>query len=409
MVVALLFIGSVINYIDRAVLGVVMPQLRKDLSLSNADYGLAVNAFLVLYMIFYILGGRVADRWGYRRTFTVTVTFWSIASMLQGLAQGLGSLCFFRALLGIGEGAYYPTAIRGVSEWFTPENRAKAVGVLLCGVSVGSLLTPPIVAWITLHFGWRASFVLTGAAGFLLVLLWSYLYRTIRRTLGNVDETAPERTRLGSETIEEEQIPLKEVLKQRKYWFLLMARATTDAAWLFYIFWIPGYFQVIRGYDLVKVGRWLWIPFFFADIGALAGAWASSALIRRGFGLDPSRKIVLIASAILGLFGIGTYYIPSHSLAITFISVALFGHFSWASNIHTVITEVIPKRHVAVLYGITGAAGTGLGVVAQYFTGRLVDIAGYEVPFVGASIAYLLAIALLLLAGKIEPIRAKPI
>jgi ACS family hexuronate transporter-like MFS transporter len=407
MVVAVLFVGSVINYLDRAVLGVVMPQVRKDLSLSNSDYSLAVNSFLVLYMVFYVLGGRVADRFGYRRTFTVSVIFWSIANMLHGMARGLGSLCFFRALLGIGEGAYYPTAIRGLSEWFAPENRAKAVGVLLCGVSVGSLLTPPLVAWITVQFGWRASFQVTGALGFLLVLAWLYLNRIIRRTFGDFDLSTFETKASQNEAVDEKPMPLPEVLKRRKYWFLLMARAVTDAAWFFYVFWLPGYFQVIRGFSLIEVGRWLWIPFFFADIGALAGAWASSALIQRGYGLDRSRKIVLVASAFLGLFGIGAYYVFGPALAIAFISLALFGHFSWASNIHTVITEVIPRQHVAVLYGITGAVGTGLGVISQYFVGQIVDLKGYEIPFVCASAAYLLAIALVLFAGKIEPMRVQ--
>ena len=405
MIAAVFFIGSVINYLDRAVLGVVMPQVRKDLSLSNSDYSLAVNAFLVPYMIFYVLGGRVADRFGYSRTFTVSVIFWSIANMLHGMARGLGSLCFFRALLGIGEGGYYPTAMRGLSEWFAPENRAKAVGLLICGVSVGSLVTPPLVAWITIQFGWRASFVFTGALGFLLISVWLYLHRVIQRRFGDVNHSALEANSGQNESLDEKPMPLHEVLKRRKYWFLLTARAITDATWFFFVFWMPGYFQVIRGFSLIEVGRWLWIPFFFADIGALVGAWASSALIQRGHGLDPSRKIVLVVSALLGLFGIGTYYVFDQALAIAFISLALFGHFSWASNIHTVITEVIPRQHVAVLYGITGAVGTGLGVISQYFVGQIVDIKGYEIPFVCASAAYVMAIALVLFAGKIEPMR----
>jgi MFS transporter, ACS family, aldohexuronate transporter len=382
-------------------------QIRRDLSLSNSNYSLTVNSFLVLYMVFYVLGGRVVDRFGYSRTFTVSVIFWSIANMLHGMARGLGSLCFFRALLGIGEGAYYPTAIRGLSEWFAPENRAKAVGVLLCGVSVGSLVTPPVVAWITIHFGWRASFLFTGALGFLLVLLWLYLNRIIRRTFGDLEHSTFGTKASEERAVDEKPLPLPEVLKRRKYWFLLTARAVTDATWLFYVFWLPGYFQVIRGFSLIEVGRWLWIPFFFADIGALVGAWASSALIQRGYALDPSRKIVLVVSAFLGLFGIGTYYVFDQALAIAFISLALFGHFSWASNIHTVITEVIPKQHVAMLYGITGAAGTGLGVISQYIVGQIVDMKGYEIPFVCASAAYVLAIALLLFAGKIGPMRVE--
>jgi len=402
MVVLVLFAGSVNNYLDRAILGVVIPQIQKDLSLTNADYGLALNAFLILYMVFYIIGGRLADWLGCRRVFFITVIFWSTASMLHALVRGLASLCFFRALLGAGEGTFYPTAIRGVSEWFRPDNRAKAVGLLMCGITIGSLLTPPTVAWITLRYGWRASFLLTGASGFVLAFVWIYLHRIIRQTFASSDPAPADLIETQSQEMGQEDLSLKEALKHRKYWFVLAARAMTDAAWFFYLFWIPSYFQVVRGFDLAMVGRFLWIPFLFADIGALAGAWVSSGLIQRGISLDLSRKWVLVISALLALCGVGAYYVRVHSLAIAFVSLALFGHFSWASNIHTVITEISPKRSLAMLYGITGASGTFLGAITQPLVGRVIDKAGYEIPFVGASMFYALAIVLLLSAGKIE-------
>jgi MFS transporter, ACS family, aldohexuronate transporter len=405
MVVLVLFAGSVNNYLDRAILSVVMPQVRKDLSLTNADYGLALNAFLILYMVFYVLGGRLSDRLGCRRMFLIALIFWSTASTLHALVRGLASLCLFRALLGAGEGGFYPTAIRGVSEWFRPENRAKAVGLLMCGISIGSLLTPPIVAWIALHYGWRASFLLTGASGFLLAVVWVYLHRVIKETFAIADPAPAERIGPQSEEIDEEDLTATEALKRRKYWFVLLARAMTDASWFFYLFWIPGYFQVVRGFDLARVGRLLWIPFFFADIGALVGAWVSSGLIRRGLSLNLSRKIVLVCSAAIAGCGAGAYYVPVHSLAIAFVSLALFGHFSWATNIHTAITEISPKRSLAMLYGITGAVGTFLGAVTQPLAGRIIDQRGYEMPFLAASFLYLLAIALLLSAGKLERMR----
>lgn len=408
MVVLLLFAGSVLNYVDRAVLGVVMPQVRRNLSLTNADYGLAVNAFLVLYMIFYILGGKLADRLGCRRTFLLTIVFWSVASMLHALAQGLRSLCFFRALLGAGEGGYYPTAMRGAAEWFAPENRAKAVGLFLCGLSVGALLTPPIVAWITTLYGWRASFLATGALGLLLVPPWLLLHRRIAKIYSQRDPAPAYRQEADSDSLPEAELSLAEVLKRRKYWCVLAARAMTDSAWYFYLFWMPGYFQEVRGFDLQMVGRWLWIPYFSADLGALVGAWTSSALIQRGFSLNRGRKSVLIPSAMLGALGGCAYFVPAPFLALTVISVALFGHLSWSSNIHTVITEITPRKHLAVLYGITGAAGTLMGAISQPIIGRVVDLAGYAPAFVGTGAAYLLAITLLLSAGRIERMRRAP-
>ena len=140
----------------------------------------------------------------------------------------------------------------------------------------------------------------------------------------------------------EDDLSLSEVLKTRKYWCVLGARASADAAWYFYLFWIPGYFQDVRRFDLASVGRFLWIPFFSAGVGALAGAWASSGLIRRGLGLDRSRKTILFASASLCVVGASACFAPAAYLALALVSLALFGHQSFGSNIHTVITEITP-------------------------------------------------------------------
>lgn len=398
LVVAVLFAGSVLNYVDRAVLGVVKPFVQKDLSLNNTEYGIAVNCFLTAYTVFYILGGRLADRFGYRRMFTVNVIFWSAACALHSLAAGFAVLCLFRVLLGIGEGGYYPAAMRGASEWFGPENRAKAVGILLCGLSIGSLITPPIAAWITAEWGWRASFLATGLAGFLLVYPWLRLHRGISPP---AHAAAMERAPAAGE------LSVGAVLRNRKFLGLLLARAVTDAVWVFYLFWIPGYFQEVRGFDLGSVARLMWIPFFCADLGALGGAWASSGLVRSGWSVDRSRKLVLLASAAMGLLGAFTPAMASPYAALAAVSTVLFGQLSWSSNIHTTITEVAPARHVAVLYGITGAAGNGLGAVVQPLIGRLVDTYGYTPAFLCTGGAYLLAMVFLVAGGRIEPIERR--
>ncbi len=406
-VAALLFAASVVNYIDRAVLAVVMPQVRQDLGLTATDYSLAVNAFLGMYMVAYILGGRVADRLGCRLTFLATIVFWSLASMAHAAVRGLGTLALFRALLGMGEAGFYPAAIRGAAEWFPPESRAKAVGLVLSALSVGTLLTPPLVALITLRYGWRASFVATGALGLLLVPPWVGLHRKIRRAYGTADP-APALNNAPLQGAEDD-VTLRQVLRARKYWCVLAARGCSDAAWYFYLFWMPGYFQEARGLTLEAVGRLLWIPYFSAGVGALAGAWAASGLIRRGLGLDRGRKTVLVASAALCFAGSWAWLPPGVPLALAMVSLALFAHQAWSTNIHTAITEISPPAHVSVLYGITGAAGTLMGAVVQSVVGPVVDHIGYDPAFVGAGSLYLAAVALLLAAGKIERIRASRI
>lgn len=403
-VMALLFLGSVVNYLDRAVLGVLMPEIRRDLSLTNSGYAMAVNAFLITYTISYVIGGRIADRLGSRRTFTFTLLVWSAAAAAHALVRGIGSLAACRAVLGVGEGGYYPAAVRGAAEWFEPERRAKAVGLILSAISVGTLLTPPVVAWIALRSGWRAAFLLTGTVGLLLLPPWLLLHRSIHREFGTpdpgpgLDAAAP---RSGAAD-PDERAGLWQALRSRRYLCLLAGRACSDSAWYFYLFWMPGYFQDARHLGLAEVGQLLWIPFFAAGIGALFGAWAGTALIARGWELGRSRRTMLIASAAAAASGAGAIAAPEHLSAIAIVSLALFGHTSWSSNMHTAITEAAPARHLAVLYGMTGAAGTLGGVVMQSAVGRIVDAGGYGWAFVLSSLLYLAAIACVACAGRLD-------
>jgi ACS family hexuronate transporter-like MFS transporter len=285
--------------------------------------------------------------------FPLAAIFWGVANMLCGLASGIVSLCVFRGLLGIGQGGFYPISMRAISEWFSNENRAKAVGVLMCGIGVGTLLTSPVAAWITLHYGWRAAFM-TGALAFVLLPFWFWAHRKIRAIYGTPD---PAPALLAKDRRAPGVVPgitVREVLFTRKFSMILGARAMADIVWYFYLFWIPGYFQEARGFDLGMVAKLIWIPFFCGDIGSIAGAWASSSLVRRGYGLTFSRKIVLVASASCCIVGSVATYAPSQYLPLALVSLAVFGHLSWGSNLHTVITETSPERHVAVVYGFTG-------------------------------------------------------
>jgi ACS family hexuronate transporter-like MFS transporter len=407
LIVLLLVAGSMLNYLDRSVLGVVMPAVRRDLSLTNRDYGLAIHAFLLMYAVFYILGGRIADRLGYRRTFTLAIIFWSLSTMAHAFVQGLRSLFFCEALSGMGEGSYYPAAMRGAAGLFPPASRAKAVGAILSAISVGMLLAPPLVAGTTLHFGWRTTFLMIGSLGFLLVPPWLWVHRRLNRVEAKSGSAPAEQPTDAAGLPAGQEVTLGDVLRSRKYWCVLAARACGDTAWYFYIFWIPGYFQENRGLSLAWVGRLLWIPYLFSFIGALAGAAASSALIRKGWSLHRGRLACLLVSAFIAVFGASAGFAPTTRWALALVSLALFAHQSWSTNLHTVITEISPPQHIAILYGITGASGTLIGAASQLVIGPLIDLHGYKPAFVGAGALYVLAVTLLLSAGALEPIQRR--
>lgn len=411
LVVAMVFGGSIVNYVDRAALGVVKPQVCAELGISNTGYGLALNAFLLAYMVLYVLGGRMADRFGYQRMFTLSIVVWSVANMAHAAAAGLVGLCLFRALLGLGEGGFYPSALRGSAEWFPPEDRSKAIGIMLCGITVGTLIAPPMVAWITRDYGWRAAFLATGALGFLLVPPWLLLHRRIRRKYGCTNPAPGHRAELlanlesGVETAGDGGLTLWQSLRRRKFWCILAPRALSDGAWWFFLFWTPAYFQEVRGFDLSMVGRWLWVPYLGADLGAIGGGWLAAMLIQRGLDRSLGRKLVLIPSAMLAMLGSLVFFVEDPFVAIGLLSIALLGHMAWATNVHTAVSEIAPRQHQATLYGITGAAGTLVGAITQPLIGYVVDSAGYAPAFISVGLIYVVCIASLLAVGRIEPLR----
>jgi len=314
------------------------------------------------------------------------------------------SLCGFRALVGIGQGGVYPTAMRGLTEQFGVENRAKAVGMFMTGANIGALITPPIASWITIHYGWRAALIVTGASGFVLLPLWSFFLKRVPTTSGERKSVSPGLSTKASKLSAEGEISLGEGLRHPKYIRLLASRAITDTVWYFYLFWIPAYFQAARGLSLGMVGALLWIPYFAAIWGALVGSWMNSALIRYGWTPDRSYKALLGVSGIICAISTVACFVESLSAAVALVSLALFGHMSWISNQHTVISEISPRKHIAVMYGITGAAGTLVGAISQPLIGWIVDSAGYKPIFVGCAGAFIIGMALLFGVGKIEPI-----
>ena len=231
---------------------------------------------------------------------------------------------------------------------------------------------------------------------------WWYVHRHVRPDLG-AGKIATSAAAASDEPT------LREVLRTRKYWCILSARMLPDSAWFFYLFWIPGYFQEVRGFNLQMVGYLLWVPYFASNVGAFLAAWASSALIKHGWSADSARKTALVPAGIFSMTGALSYFVEGPYVALALVSLALFGHQAWSANIHTIVTEISPPRHVAALFGLTGAAGTMLGAVMQPVIGWLVDMSGYAPAFVWAGGVYVAAIGLLFAAGRVERIRRESV
>jgi len=404
---AMFFLATVISYIDRQALSVNAPIVRDELRLSNLQYSQLVTAFLVAYTIGQSLTGRLVDAVGTRIGFMLSMAWWSVAGMLHAVARGFGDLALCRFLLGLGEAGSWPASMRGTSQWFPLRERSLAVGFFGSGTAIGAVVAPPLVAGLSLAFGWRVSFLVTGALGFLWLAVWWWLYD---RPETHPRLHAEERERIFSDRIVEESggrgVGMADLLRHRKPWGVVLGRFFVDPAWWFYVFWLPNYLKNERGFDLEAIGLFAWIPFLAADAGNLFGGWLSGRLLRGGASLTRARKTVLLAGALGTLWGIPAVRAAEASSCIALISLATFSFGLWTTNAMTLNADVVPYAAVGRMTGLSGT-GSGIGgILFTPLTGWLVDRYSYEPVFWLVGILPLAGFfSLTYLTGEIEPIR----
>ena len=388
LVIALLFFATVINYVDRQTLSVLAPVLRDRFHMSNIDYSHVVTVFLLAYMIMQSGSGRILDRLGTRRGMSLTIAWWSAAAMLHAAAGSVFSFGACRFLLGLGEAGNWPGGVKAVSEWFPPNQRAFGIGFFNAGSTVGAMLSPPLIAWLALRFGWQSAFLATGVLGFVWLAFWLALYRAPRVPFGDAGDGAPVRWLA--------------LFRYRPVWGLVLARTLADPVWWFYVFWLPEYLKRERNFSLAMIGYFASIPFLAAGIGNLTGGAMSGWLVRRGRAVLWSRKAVMAVSALLMASGIPAVLVGDARASLALISVATFAYSAWAANVLTLPADLFPPRVVA---SVSGVAGTGAALGGMVFTliiGAVVDRFSYLPVFVAAGLMPVGAAAFIL--GFVRPI-----
>src|SRR5260221_5626695 len=302
LMIGLIFLATIINYIDRQTVSVLKTSISLDLGLSNADYAAVQNSFLLFYGISQMVSGRLYDVIGTRLGFVFSIVVWSFASMAHAAARTASSFGVFRGVLGFGEAGNWPGAAKVVGEWLPVRERALGMGVFNTGAAVGGALSPPLIAWLATIYGWRMTFVVTGALGFVWLALWLVFFHSPARhpwitdaERAHIRDGAAALAQGGPAT----KIGWLQLLRYRQTWAIVMGRFLTDPIWWLYVFWLPSYLQEARGLSLQQVGQSAWVPFLAGGIGALSGGYASGALIARGWSVDRSRRAVMIAGALL--------------------------------------------------------------------------------------------------------------
>lgn len=388
-----------ISYLDRQTLPVAIHAIGKDIPLSNSQFSALQSAFLLSYAFMYAGGGKLADLLGTRRGFTVIMIFWSLACASHALATSFAMLAISRLLLGAGEGGGFPAATRVVAEWFPTAERASAMGIINAGTSVGAVIAPPLIALILSHWSWRWIFLLTGAVGALWTVLWSAYYSSPTES-----EIAARES--GHTESPSAKLRWTDLLRIRESWGVIVAKFLSDAAWYFYLFWLPKYLYDARGFDVKAVGMFAWIPYAAAGIGCLAGGWFSSVLVRRHFSLGVARKLALGLSAAVMPSVLLVPHVPV-SWAIAIFSLAYFGQQSWSTLIMVLPTDLFPRSVVGSVAGLVGFGGAMGGIVFGEVVGYLLDHGfGYKVVFSIAGLLHLAAFLVILVTIPVlQPLR----
>jgi len=352
VMLAMAFLATVINYLDRQTLSVMAPVLLDRFHISAGTYSQIITAFMLAYTIMNGISGPLLDRLGSR------IGYWSAAEMLTAAATGAMSLGAYRFLLGVGEAGNYPAGVKVIGEWFPPQERSLASGIFNSGAAIGAMLAPPLLAWAAITFGWRASFVIVGLLGFVWMIAWLILYRE-----PPVNSAEP-------------QLPAPSVMslvRDRFVWQFTLSKVFADPVWYFYTFWFPQYLKVGHGFSLTQIGRIGWIPFATAFLGNLAGGFLTMLILKTGVSAQTARRISVVVFSACMVTAFPAAIVSSAALSIALISTATFGYSGALANVLALPRDAFPKNAVASIWGLASMGSGFGGMVFSLVTGWLVD------------------------------------
>ncbi|MGC2402416.1 MAG: MFS transporter [Acidobacteriaceae bacterium] len=409
-VAGLLACASALSYLDRQSFPVAVTEIQKHIALSDRQYSVLQMLFLLAYSAMYAGGGKIADWLGTRLGYTILIVWWSAATILHGLVSTVAGLGIGRFLLGLGEGGGFPCSAKAVSEWFPPEERSFAFGIFNTGSSIGAVAAPPVIAFIILTLNWRWVFFITGTLGLLWAVAWWMSYelpqnhkRITRDELDLIQRSGTETRAVASNR--RTQVSWLHLFHYRQLWALIAAKFLTDAAWFFFIFWLPKYLGDVRHLNIKQIGYFAWIPYAAAGAGSFLGGWLSSSLVRRHLTIDASRKICLGLSAALMPISVLITRSPL-GWTLLFFSVAFLGHQFWSTILQTLAADIFPSEIVGSVAGLMGAVGSFGAMLFDLLVGSILSHThSYSSVFLMAGFLHPLAfVIIIVLITKIAPV-----
>lgn len=405
LIVALLFAATAINYVDRQMIGVLKPTLSADLGWTETDFANVIFFFQLAYAVGYLGFGRIVDAIGARLGYAVAFVIWTAAHMAHGGVYSVMQFAAARFGLGIGESGNFPAGIKAVTEWFPQRERATAIGIFNAGANVGAIITPLVVPALTLAYGWRSAFVITGAVSLIWLVLWLGLYR---RPAEQPKLSASELAWITQDPADPvTPLPWKSLLGVRETWAYALGKFFIDPIWWFYLFWLPGFLGKRYDLDLVSFGPPLVVIYLLSDVGSIVGGWASSRMIKAGRSVNFARKVTMLVCACAVVPVFFSQSIDSLWLNVAVIGIATAAHQAFSANLYTLPSDLFPRSAVGSVIGIGGTVGAIGGMMMAKYAGFVLDSIGTYTPlFAIAGSAYFLALgAVHLLSPRLAPAR----
>jgi ACS family hexuronate transporter-like MFS transporter len=401
----LLLYATTVNYMDRAVLGLLKQDIGHDLHWTNAQYGNIQAIFQIGYAIMMPLAGRLIDWIGLRVGYASATLVWSMSSLGHSLANTVFQFGLARLGLGLGEAANFPACIKAVADWFPKRERAFATGIFNGGSNLGAILAPVLVPIVYASYGWRAAFVFTGSLSFTFVVLWAVMYREPERH-NRLSSEELALIRSDQHEVATKSVPYREVLGDRAAWAFLVGKFLTDPVWWFYLFWLPDFLQVRYGVNLAHAAPPLVAVYAASAVGSIFGGWLSSAFIKRGW---PVQKARLAALLVCALAVTAVVFVPevvgSMWATVGLIGIATAAHQGWSANLYTVASDHFPRAAVASVIGLGGLGGALGGAIVQPIVGKWLDYShGVYAPiFIICGVSYLIALLFMYLLLPRKP------
>ena len=400
IILALLFIATCINYLDRQIIGLLKPYLEKEFSWTETDFSHIVMAFTAAYALGLLIMGGMIDKLGTKIGYSLSVVVWSTAAMFHAIARSVFGFSIARVFLGLGEAGHFPAAVKTVAEWFPKKERALATGIFNAGTSVGVVIALLLTPYIFAHYGWQNVFWITGSLGFVWLIAWLYFYEvpSKQNKLTTAELAYIESDATANPTIKQ-NIPWRRLFYYKQTWAYVTGKFLIDPIYWFFLFWLPSYFSSTFNLDLKKPSLELMIIYGATTIGSILGGYFSSVLVKRGWPVIKARKTVLFLFAIIELSILSAQYISNVWMAVALISTVVAVHQAWATNIFTLASDMFPKQSVSSVVGIGGMAGAIGGILFPIFIGHVLDsyklagniTEGYNLIFTICGFTYLTA------------------